>query len=328
MDAEKIKSALEKLPFSLTGQQKITLYEILRDMERDISMQRLLQGDVGTGKTVVAFLSILHFILGGGGQVAYMAPTTILAVQIAKKLSEFLHPYGIQSALLMGSLSQKEKDSIKSGLQTGEISVVVGTHALIQDDIGFTHLGYVIIDEQHRFGVEQREKLTEYFREVEYEEASARVFPHVLMMTATPIPRTLSMALYGHQDISIIREYPAERKLIQTKIVTPDRTHEVYTWIDHELDLGHQAYWVSPLVHENDKIDAVSVHETADKLLQIFPRRRIGILHGKMRPDEKDRVMQAFIAGEYDILSSTSVVEVGVDNPNATVMCIEDAHRF
>lgn len=328
LDADMIKSALEKLDFELTGQQKITLYEILRDMERDISMQRLLQWDVGTGKTVVAFLSLLHWLMGGWWQVVYMAPTTILASQVFRKLEIFLEPYGIKSALLMGSVSAAEKARIKEELIHGDISVVVGTHALIQDDIGFTHLGYVIIDEQHRFGVEQREKLTEYFCEIEHEEAKARVFPHVLMMTATPIPRTLSMAMYGHQDISIIREYPLDHKPIQTKIVAPDHTHEAYDWIAAELQKWHQAYWISPLVHENDQIDAVSVHETADKLMQIFPQAHIAILHGKMKPDEKERIMQDFLAKKYDILSSTSVVEVGVDNPNATVMCIEDAHRF
>lgn len=337
LDAALIREAISQLPFSLTDHQKITLFEILKDMERDICMQRLLQGDVGTGKTVVAFLSLLHWIKGNGWQVAYMAPTTILATQVAKKLAEFLKPYGITSALLLGSLSAKEKREIKHSLKSGGLSVVVGTHALIQEDVHYRELSYVIIDEQHRFGVEQRERLTEYISRGVVQTAlgdtpestqEVPIFPHVLMMTATPIPRTLSMAMYGHQDISIIREYPANRKPITTKIVTPAHAHEAYAWIEAQMQQGHQAYWISPLVEESDKIDAVSVHETAEKLRMLFPERTIGILHGRMTAEEKESVMADFIAGHYDILSSTSVVEVGIDNPNATVICIEDADRF
>lgn len=337
LDADFIREALSKLPFPLTSHQKITLFETLKDMERDICMQRLLQGDVGTGKTVVAFLSLLHWIRGTGGQVAYMAPTTILATQVAKKLAKFLEPYGITSALLLWSLKTKEKKEIKSALASGQLSVVVGTHALIQEDTHYKHLSYVIIDEQHRFGVEQREKLTEYISKWVLQSSlgdtpesmnEVSTFPHVLMMTATPIPRTLSMALYGNQDISIIREYPANRKPVTTKIVTPTHAHEAYAWIEAQIQNGHQAYWISPLVEESDKIDAVSVHETAEKLWMLFPNRSIGILHGRMSADEKDTIMQDFITGHYDILSSTSVVEVWVDNPNATVMCIENAERF
>lgn len=230
----------------------------------------------------------------------------------------------------------------------------MGTHALIQEDVHYKNLSYVIIDEQHRFGVEQRERLTEYVSNVESSRLkvkgleteksndivqvtlnaehltfnSHRIIPHVLMMTATPIPRTLSMALYGHQDISIIREYPANRKPILTKIVTPTHAHEAYAWIESQIQNGHQAYWVSPLVEESDKIDAVSVHETAEKLRMLFPERSVAIIHGRMSAEEKDTIMSDFIAGHYDILSATSVVEVGVDNPNATVMCIENADRF
>jgi ATP-dependent DNA helicase RecG len=351
LDTDFMKEIIATLPFPLTNHQKITLFEILKDMERDICMQRLLQGDVGTGKTIVAFLSLLHWIRWSGWQVAYMAPTTILATQVAKKLKEFLEPYGITSALLLWSLKTKEKKDIKTALQSGELSVVVGTHALIQEDVSYKHLSYVIIDEQHRFGVEQREKLTEYVSHVngwtlhvkswsdkdaivaetlnvEHLTFNTRTVPHVLMMTATPIPRTLSMALYGNQDISLIREYPANRKPIQTKIVTPAHAHEAYAWIESQLKNGHQAYWISPLVEQSDAIDAVSVHETAEKLSMLFPHRAIGILHGRMSADEKETIMSDFIAGHYDILSSTSVVEVGVDNPNATVICIEDAERF
>jgi ATP-dependent DNA helicase RecG len=337
LDAEFMKEAIGQLPFPLTNHQKITLFEMLKDMERDICMQRLLQGDVGTGKTIVAFLSLIHWIQGTGWQVAYMAPTTILATQVAKKLAQFLEPYGISSALLLWSLKAKEKKEIKSALQSGELSVVVGTHALISEDTHFRHLSYVIIDEQHRFGVEQREKLTEYISKWVLQSSlgdtpetmnEVATFPHVLMMTATPIPRTLSMALYGNQDISIIREYPANRKPITTKIVTPNHAHEAYAWIESQIQLWHQVYWISPLVEGSEKIDAVSVHETAEKLSMLFPERTVGILHGRMSADEKDTIMRDFIAGHYDILSSTSVVEVGVDNPNATVMCIENAERF
>lgn len=337
LDAEFMKEAIGQLPFPLTNHQKITLFEMLKDMERDICMQRLLQWDVGTGKTIVAFLSLLHWVRWTGWQVAYMAPTTILATQVARKMAEFLEPYGISSALLLGSLKAKEKKDIKSALKSGELSVVVGTHALISEDTHFQNLSYVIIDEQHRFGVEQREKLTEYMSKWVLQTAlgdtpeslnEVSTFPHVLMMTATPIPRTLSMALYGNQDISIIREYPANRKPVTTKIVTPAHAHEAYSWIEAQMQNGHQVYWVSPLVEESEKIDAVSVHETAEKLGMLFPERTVGILHGRMSADEKDTIMRDFIAGHYDILSSTSVVEVGVDNPNATVMCIENAERF
>jgi len=261
-------------------------------------------------------------------------------------------------------LKTKEKTTIKSQLKNGEIDIIVGTHAIIQEDVDFQKLSYVIIDEQHRFGVEQRERLTEYTSQLKQEKElqeiqntkykiqsegmddfensvnlssivslvnqtnTVRIMPHVLMMTATPIPRTLSMALYGNQDISIIREYPAERKKVLTKIITEHHINEAYRWIDTQIDMGFQVYWISPLVNESDKIDAISVHETAEKLRMIFPQRSIGILHGKMKPEEKDAIMQDFLDKKYDILSSTSVIEVGIDNPRATVVCIEDAHRF
>ncbi len=264
-----------------------------------------------------------------------MAPTTLLATQIAKKLAMFLSPYNISSALLLGSLGAKEKQSIKKQLADGALSIVVGTHALIQEDTKYQHLSYVIIDEQHRFGVEQREKLTEYMsKDIVREENGVHTedkhgtFPHVLMMTATPIPRTLSMALYGNQDISLIREYPANRHPIVTKIITPAHTREMYLWIDAQIDQGRQVYWISPLVEESEKIDAVSIHQTAEKLRTIFPKRSIALLHGRMSAEEKERIMYDFSEGHYDIISSTSVVEVGVDNPNATVICIENAERF
>lgn len=330
LDVDFMKKVISELPFWLTGHQKITLFEVLKDMERDICMQRLLQWDVWTGKTIVAFLSMLHWIKWGWGQIAYLAPTTLLATQIAKKLEVFLAPHGISSKLLIGSLKPKEKTVIKSQLKNGEIDIIVGTHAIIQEDVEFQKLSYVVIDEQHRFGVEQREKLTEYVSKQIHHETSWVVWiaPHVLMMTATPIPRTLSMALYGNQDISIIREYPAERKKVMTKIVTESHTHEAYKWIDAQIEMGFQTYWISPLVNESEKIDAVSVHETAEKLAMIFPHRNIWILHGKMKPEEKDTIMQDFLDKKYDILSATSVIEVGIDNPRATVVCIEDAHRF
>lgn len=330
LDTEYIRELISRLPFSLTNHQKITLFEILKDMERDVCMQRLLQGDVWTGKTIVAFLSMLHWVRGWGGQIAYLAPTTLLAAQIAKKLESFISPHGFTSKLLIGSLKQKEKTSIKEGLKNGTVDIVVGTHAILQEDVMFQNLTYVVIDEQHRFGVEQREKLTEYIsRPHEYKkEEKVGIAPHVLMMTATPIPRTLSMALYGNQDISIIREYPAERKKIVTKIVSEHYVQEAYRWIEQQIESGFQAYWISPLVNESEKIDAISVHETAEKLALIFPDRKIGILHGKMKAEEKETIMQDFINKKYDILSSTSVIEVGIDNPNATIICIEDAHRF
>ncbi len=335
LDAEFVKEVISTLPFSLTWHQKITLFEVLKDMEKDICMQRLLQGDVWTGKTIVAFISLLHWVKKTGWQVVYMAPTTILATQVAKKLEEFLTPYNISSTLLLGSLSAKEKKSIKSALISWELSVVVGTHALIQEDVAYKHLSYVIIDEQHRFGVEQREKLTEYVSQWVLQmslwdegKKEAPAFPHVLMMTATPIPRTLSMALYGHQDISIIREYPANHKTIQTKIVTQWHLHEVYRWIEAQMEMWHQIYWISPLVEESDKLEAISVQETTEKIRALFPKKTIGMIHGRMRAEEKEQIMQDFREGVYNILSATSVVEVWVDNPNATVICIENAERF
>jgi ATP-dependent DNA helicase RecG len=267
-----------------------------------------------------------------------MAPTTILAIQVAKKLAQFLEPYGISSELLIGSVSKKEKERINHELLAGTLQVVVGTQALIQESVQYHALGYVIIDEQHRFGVEQREKLSEYTsnllqreyavlqdvssrsdtltvssvqdEETPHHPLPGKLVPHVLQMTATPIPRTLSMALYGNQDISIISEYPAHHKHIVTHVTPSGQAHDAYRWIEQELEKGHQAYWISPLVEESEKIEALSVHETAEKLHTLFPGRRIGILHGRMKPDQKDVIMQDFIAGNYDILSATSVVEV------------------
>lgn len=320
LDTEQIKSWLQDVGFTLTDHQKIALFEILKDMEQDYCMQRLLQWDVGTGKTIVAFLAALHAIKQWGIQVAYMAPTAILASQIFAGAQEFFSRYDLEVSFLIGSIKVSEKKSIKARLASWNTNIIIGTHALIQEDVLFADLGLVIIDEQHRFGVQQRKKLTQI-------SASGR-YPHELMMTATPIPRTLSMTMYGDQDLSIIREYPKWRLPILTTILSKNNRAESYRFITSQIEKKRQVYWISPLVEESEKLGTANVHETTEKLRQIFPKCTIDMIHGKMKQEEKDRIMEDFNSGAIDILSATSVIEVGVNNPNATIMCIEDAYRF
>lgn len=313
-----VKAFVRELPFELTPAQKQAAWEILQDLEKAEPMNRLLQGDVGTGKTVVAGIAARQ-AASHGFQTAILAPTEILAAQHAKGLAELLQPFGLNVALLSGSVSAKQRKPLLESLAAGEVNVLIGTHALLQPNVIFHKLGLVVIDEQHRFGVNQRQELLK---------KSAHM-PHLLAMTATPIPRSLALTVYGELSVSIINQKPKERKPIITKIVSPVSRSTLYQTIDKELAAGRQAYVVCRLIDDNPANEAKSV-ETEFRKLQnsVFGHRRIGLLHGRLKPDEKDAVMRRFAAGELDILVSTTVVEVGVDVPNATVMMIEDAEQY
>jgi len=308
------------VPFEPTTAQKRVVREIFRDLVRPTPMNRLLQGDVGSGKTIVAAIALVA-VVRNRGQVAIMAPTEILAEQHAATFSALLEPLGISVRLLTGSVPTREKETIIAGLAAGELPVVVGTHALIQETVRFERLALVVIDEQHRFGVEQRMMIQQ--------KGSSGEDPHVLVMTATPIPRTLSLTAYGHLDISIIDESPPGRAPIKTSWVSHARRGDVYHFVYEQVRLGRQAYVVCPLVEESEKVAcaaAVSWHEYLQR--ELFPNHRVGLVHGKIRSDEKERVMDEFRRGELHVLTATSVIEVGVDIPNASVMVIEDANRF
>lgn len=327
MDPDIIKEILSKLPFPLTGGQKVVLFQILKDMEKAFSMQRLLQGDVGTGKTVVVLIAAIHAILQGKKlgqdiQVAFLAPTEILTRQHFASSMKLLWYFGLTSDILVGGLTPKQKLAAKARLKNGETSLIIWTHALLEDSVHFKNLGFTIIDEQHRFGVEQRRALEQY------SSYSTGHLPHVLNMTATPIPRTLSLTIYGDQDISVLREYPVGRLPIHTKVVPEHQRMEAYNFIAEEVRAGRQVYWISPLVEESETLDVASAVNMQEILRWVFPSFRIGLIHGKMKAKEKDAIMQEFYERKIDILSSTSVVEVGVDNPNASVICIEAAERF
>ncbi len=321
LDPELVRTIIADLPFSLTDGQKIVLYQTLRDMEGIYAMRRLLQGDVGTGKTVVALVAAIHAIRRSGVQAAIMAPTEILSRQHFEGMQELLSRYGITSDLLVGSLTKKQKDAVKARIASGSVDIVVGTHALLEESVRFHRLGFVVIDEQHRFGVEQRAVLEEAL-------THGDICPHVLSMTATPIPRTLTLILYGDQDISVLRAYPVGRLPIHTSIVWPDQREEVYRFVGSQIAAGRQVYWISPLVEESDTLDIASATSMTETLRGIFPGVSVGLLHGRMPARDKNSAIDAFIAGEIAILSSTSVVEVGMDNKNATVMVIESAERF
>lgn len=317
LDAELMKKFQEHLPFQLTGAQKISLYQILKDCEKPQPMLRLLQGDVGSGKTVVAAMAMLPF-LKEGYQCVVMSPTEILAKQhfstLRKLLSEF------SSALLIGSISEKEKKELQGKISTGEIQLIIGTHALIQEAVTFPKLAFAVIDEQHRFGVMQRAELVK---------KSIHTVPHMLMMSATPIPRTLALTIYGDQELSIIDEMPPGRKPIITKVVHPEARRQANLFIDDQIEKGRQVFVVCPLIEESEKLEAKSVLEEFERLkTEDFPHRRLAYLHGKMKPGEKDEIMKNFKEKAFDILVATSVVEVGIDIPNATMMIIEGAERF
>lgn len=317
-DQSVVKSFVAELPFKLTGAQRIAAWDILQDFEKKIPMNRLLQGDVGSGKTVVAGLAA-RLAAHEGFQTAVMAPTEILASQHAETLQRLLSPFGVTVGLLTGSVKGVARKSLYSAIENGDVHVVVGTHALIQDTVNFHRLGFVVIDEQHRFGVKQRQQLL----------AKSEHMPHLLAMTATPIPRSLALTVYGELDVSVLNERPAGRKPIATKIWSPNSRAQLYALVDTELSAGRQAYVICSLIDNNPDNELKSVQAEYKKLQNsVFKHRRIGLLHGKMKSDEKESVMASFAAGELDILVSTTVVEVGVDVPNATVMVIEDADRF
>jgi ATP-dependent DNA helicase RecG len=304
------------LPFSLTAGQKAASREIVRDMTRPQPMNRLLQGDVGVGKTIVALLAAL-VALENGLQVAFMAPTEILAEQHAMTIVRLFASTRFRVAALTGSTSAAERRHIVAGLARGDIHLAIGTHALLQEDVTFNKLGLVIIDEQHRFGVVQRSTLRQ------------KGNPDVLVMTATPIPRTLALTTYGDLDVSVIREGPAGRKPVKTTVRPESRRDEVWEFVRGELEEGRQAYVIYPLIEDSEKVDLRAATAMAEHLsLEVFPEFRVALLHGKMKAEEKERVMAAFVARQIHMLVSTTVVEVGVDVANATVMVVEHAERF
>lgn len=317
-DQSVVKSFVAQLPFELTGAQRLAAWEILQDIEKPSPMNRLLQGDVGSGKTVVAGL-VARQVAAEGYQTAIMAPTEILAGQHAATLDKLLRPFGVKVGLLTGSVKGKPREQLNEAIKNGEVDVVVGTHALIQSSVEFHRLGFVVIDEQHRFGVAQRQALL----------AKSDKMPHLLAMTATPIPRSLALTVYGELDISLLNERPKDRKEIATKIWSPNSRPQLYTLIDQQLKEGRQAYVICNLIDDNPDNERKSVEAEYKKLhVGEFKHRRIGLLHGKLKPADKEAVMRQFSDGELDILISTTVVEVGVDVPNATVILIEDADRF
>lgn len=317
-DQKVVGEFVKQLPFDLTGAQRRAAWEIIQDFERKTPMNRLLQGDVGSGKTVVAGLAARQ-AAHAGFQSALMAPTEILAGQHAETLSRLLEPFGVSVGLLTGSVKGAARKTLYEQIASGGVDVVVGTHALIQDKVVFHRLGFVAIDEQHRFGVKQRQELLN----------KSEHMPHLLAMTATPIPRSLALTVYGELDVSILNELPKGRKPIKTKIWSPISSAKLYEQADAEIAAGRQMYVICSLIDDNPDNDIKSVQAEYKKLKStIFSHRRIGLLHGKMKSDEKDEVMAKFAGGELDILVSTTVVEVGVDVPNATVMIIENADRF
>lgn len=307
------------LPFSLTGAQKRVLVEIYTDLAQSAPMNRLVQGDVGCGKTIVAALSALQAV-DSGYQAALMAPTEILAEQHYLKLKPLLEPLGVKVVLLTGSLRTKEKVLRQDMVASGQSQVVIGTHALIQEAVKFHKLGLAIVDEQHRFGVEQRLKLRNAVQE--------GTLPHLLMLSATPIPRTLAMSYLADIDVSVIDELPPGRTPIVTTLISMDRTAEVTSAVERAVSSGSQVYWVCPLIEDSEKSDLTAATLRRDALQQELPGCRVALVHGAMSAEEKQSIMNAFSSGEVDILVATTVIEVGVDVPNASVMIIEHAERF
>ena len=305
------------LAFALTGAQRKVILEIKRDMERSTAMKRLVQGDVGSGKTVVAIYTLLKAVTGGY-QAVLMAPTEILAEQHYLNLKRMLSPLGIEPELLTGSLTKKEREAIYEKIADGTCKIAVGTHALIQKQVQFANLGAVVIDEQHRFGVRQRLALE-----------NKGLAPDVLVMTATPIPRSLALTLYGDMDLSIIDELPPGRQQVKTYCIGEKKRQDLYNFLDQQVAEGYQVYIVCPLVEESEKMDLENATQLADHLsVNVFPYYHVGLLHGKMKPQEKAEIMEQFRTNQIQILVSTTVIEVGVDVPNANVMVIENAERF
>ncbi|MFV0378833.1 MAG: ATP-dependent DNA helicase RecG [Mangrovibacterium sp.] len=306
------------LPFELTGAQKKVIKEIRRDLGSGKQMNRLVQGDVGSGKTLVALMVAL-IAFDNGFQASLMAPTEILANQHFNSITRLLHGLGVNVKLLTGSTRKKEREAIHAGIENGEIQLLIGTHALIEDTVNFSRLGLVIIDEQHRFGVAQRAKLWK---------KNSQVPPHILVMTATPIPRTLAMTLYGDLDISVIDELPPGRKPIETKHFYENRRLQVYAFIRDQINRGRQAYIVYPLISESEKLDLKNLEDGYEHLKEVFPRFKLSMVHGKMKAADKDAEMQLFKEGKTQIMVATTVIEVGVDVPNASIMVIESSERF
>ncbi len=307
----------ELLPFSLTGAQQNAIKDCILDMKSGNSMNRLIQGDVGSGKTAVA-ASLVYSMAKNGFQSALMAPTEILAEQHFLSLTSLFKDSNIKVCLLTGSLTKAKKQKIKEGLKNGEYDIAVGTHALLTEDTEFKNLGLVITDEQHRFGVNQRTELSNKGK-----------YPHTLVMSATPIPGTLAMVLYGDLDVSIINQYPKGRKPIESYLVSGDKRQRAYNYIKKHIAEGRQGYIVCPLVEESEKSELISAEEYFKSLTQNeFSSYKLGLLHGKMKPKDKEKVMNEFAKGEIDLLVCTTVVEVGIDVPNAAIMIIENAERF
>lgn len=313
-DMEAFKAFISTLPFKLTNAQRRATWEIIQDMTEDIPMNRLLQGDVGSGKTMVAALSAF-MAANAGFQTALMAPTEVLATQHAESLAK-LFGDKLSVALLTGST--KHKDELKKHIKNGDVDLVIGTHALITDDTEFSKLGLAIIDEQHRFGVMQRQKLL----------SKAHTMPHLLSMTATPIPRSLQLTIFGDLAVSILDELPAGRQPITTKIVSPNSTKQMWGAIEKELEAKHQVYYICKKIDDKGASELSSVKKEVQKIAHQFENYNVAYLHGKMKPAEKDEIMTLFANGEIDILVSTTVVEVGVNVPNATVMVIADADQY
>jgi len=319
-DKDLAKNFVDHLPFKLTDSQKKTVWQVYKDMEREQPMNRLIEGDVGSGKTIVAVMAAVMAIKQGF-QVAFMAPTELLARQHADTICELLKPLGMEDklGLLLGSLKPAQKTQLHAAIGSGKIQFIVGTHALISEKVIMHSLGLIIIDEQHRFGVQQRKKL----------QSKAGYMPHVMSMTATPIPRSLALTLYGEMDISVIDAKPPGRLPIKTTICSPNSRPQLYEQIDNQLASGRQMFVVCPLIVQSDMLSAESVENVFSNLRStVFKHRQIGILHGKMKAEEKENTMKLFVNGKLDILVSTTVVEVGVNVPNATVMLIENAERF
>ena len=318
---EPFNACYNALPYELTNAQKRVIREIREDMRSGHQMNRLLQGDVGSGKTMVAVLSAL-IAVGNGYQACMMAPTEVLAQQHYANVSKYLAPTGVKCALLTGNTGAAARREIHAGLQDGSIGILIGTHALIEDTVQFRALGLAVIDEQHRFGVEQRARL--------WHKGWQGVFPHVLVMTATPIPRTLAMTLYGDLDVSVIDEMPPGRKPVQTLCVGEGKRHAMHNFIRDEIAKGRQAFIVYPLIFESEKLDYKNLELGYEEIVKAFPlpKYKVAIVHGQQTPSEKAFNMDAFAAGRADILVSTTVIEVGVDVPNASVMVIESAERF
>jgi ATP-dependent DNA helicase RecG len=313
------ESFLHALPFKLTNAQQRVVEEIRRDLREDYPMQRLLQGDVGSGKTVVAALAAAQAI-DSGYQAALMAPTEILAEQHFRKIAAWMEPLGVKVAWLTGSLKKKEKTAASEMAESGEAQLVIGTHALIQDSVQFAKLGLVLVDEQHRFGVGQRLTLRN--------KGSDGLVPHQLMMSATPIPRTLAMTYYADLEVSVIDELPPGRSPIVTRAIDQNRRDEVIARIHAAALEGRQVYWVCPLIEESEALELQTATDTHATLVEALPTLNVGLVHGRMKPAEKQAVMDAFIRNETQVLVATTVIEVGVDVPNASLMVIEHAERF